>query len=190
VEFRGKVPAKHSFSQFPLQIGEWSGTRETMEQAFIDELDLSDYVIVNYRNKQNNAINFYTAYYESQQKGESIHSPETCLPGSGWKFGKEEEVSFKTKNGGAMRVNRVFMEKDGEKQLAYFWFPQRGRVLTKLYQLKLYNFWDALTRQRTDGALIRVITPIGSTEKPEDAELRIRDFLNDTIPILSSFIPN
>jgi hypothetical protein len=23
---------------------------------------------------------------ESQRKGESIHSPETCLPGSGWEF--------------------------------------------------------------------------------------------------------
>ncbi len=190
VEFRGKIPIKQSLNQFPLQIGEWSGTREIMEQKFIETLDLSDYVIVNYRDRQNHAINFYTAYYESQQKGESIHSPETCLPGSGWKFSKAEEVAINAKDGRSMRVNRVIMEKDGEKQLSYYWFPMRGRVLTKLYQLKLYNFWDALTRQRTDGALVRVITPIADSEKPEDADARIRGFLNEAIPLLPAFIPD
>ena len=52
------------------------------------------------------------------------------------------------------------MQKDDFKQLSYYWFPQRGRILTNAYQLKLYTFWDALTQQRTDGALVRVITPV------------------------------
>jgi len=190
VEFRGKIPIKQSLSQFPLQVGEWSGTREAMEQKFIDTLDMSDYVIVNYRDRQNHAVNFYTAYYENQQKGESIHSPETCLPGSGWKFSEAEEVVLTAKNSKPMRVNRVIMEKDGQQQLAYYWFPMRGRVLTKLYQLKLYNFWDALTRQRTDGALVRVITPIASSERPADAEMRMQKFLNEAIPLLPAFIPD
>jgi exosortase/archaeosortase family protein len=42
VNFREEVPAKQSFSHFPLQLGEWRGQRETMEQRFIDTLDLSD----------------------------------------------------------------------------------------------------------------------------------------------------
>lgn len=190
VEFREKVPIKQSLDQFPLQVGQWSGVRETMEQQFIDELDFSDYVMVTYRDRQNQTVHFYTAYYENQQKGESIHSPESCLPGSGWKFSRAEEVALAAGNGASLRVNRVVMEKEGERQLAYYWFAQRGRVLTKLYQLKLYNFWDALTRQRTDGALIRVITPIAGSEKPEDAEARIRSFLNEAIPLLPEFIPN
>jgi len=190
VEFREKIPIKQSLDQFPLQVGEWSGTRETMEQQFIDELDFSDYVMVTYRDRQNQTVHFYTAYYENQQKGESIHSPESCLPGSGWKFSRAEEIALAAGNGASLRVNRVVMEKEGERQLAYYWFAQRGRVLTKLYQLKLYNFWDALTRQRTDGALIRVITPIAGSEKPEDADTRLRGFLNEAIPLLPEFIPN
>ena len=190
VEFRGKVPIKQSLNQFPLQVGEWSGTRETMEQQFLVVLDLSDYAIVNYRDPQSHAINFYTAYYATQQKGESIHSPESCLPSSGWKFSQAEEIAIIAKNGSSIRVNRVTMEKDGERQLAYYWFPMRGRVLTKLYQLKIYNFWDALTRQRTDGALVRVITPIVNSERPEDAEARIRGFLNEAVPLLPAFIPD
>jgi len=190
VEFREKIPIKQPLQQFPLQVGEWRGTREAMEHEFVDKLQFSDYVIINYRDRKNHIVNFYTAFYETQQKGESIHSPETCFPMSGWKFNQEEEIAVKAKDGSSIWVNRILMEKNGERQLAYYWFPQRGRVLTKLYQLKIYNFWDALTRQRTDGALVRVTTPIASSEKLEDAEMRIREFLNDAIPRLPSFIPD
>ena len=55
-----------------------------------------------------------------------------------------------------MRVNKAFIEKGAYKQLSYFWFPMRGRVLTNIWQMKWYTFWDALTRQRTDGALAPV----------------------------------
>jgi EpsI family protein len=64
-----------------------------------------------------------------------------------------------------LKVNRAFMEKAVTKQMVYFWFPMRGRILTKLYQVKIANFWDALTRQRTDGALVRIITPIYRDEE-------------------------
>jgi len=190
VEFREKIPIKKSFCQFPLQVGGWSGTGEVMEQEFVHKLQFSDYVIINYRDQKNHFVNFYAVYYETQQKGESIHSPETCFPMSGWRFNQTEEIVIRLKNGTSLRVNRVLMEKDGEQQLAYYWFPQRGRVLTKLYQLKLYNFWDALTRQRTDGALVRVVTPIAGSERSEDADGRIRDFLKDIIPLLYAFIPD
>ena len=39
-----------------------------MEEKFVKELDLSDYVIVDYMNGAR-AVNFYTAYFETQRKG-------------------------------------------------------------------------------------------------------------------------
>ena len=88
-----------------------------------------------------------------------------------------------------MKVNRAFMTKPGAKELVYFWFPQRGRILTNAYQLKIYTFWDALTRQRTDGALVRIITLVYPDEKLEDAEARLQGFTREVLPILSEFIP-
>jgi exosortase D (VPLPA-CTERM-specific) len=168
VEFREKVPISKSFELFPLQVGEWIGTREIMEKRFIDALDLTDYVIVNYRNPSGKQVNFYVAYYESQRKGESIHTPETCLPGSGWLFRKagRVDVAMGDKMAGGFPVNRAVMQKGEQKQVVYYWFSQRGRILTNAYELKLYAFWDALTKQRTDGALVRLITPIYEGEKP------------------------
>ncbi len=88
-----------------------------------------------------------------------------------------------------MPVNRAFMQKSGSKQLTYYWFPQRGRVLTNAYQLKIYAFWDALIRQRTDGALVRVMTPVYESEGLEDAEQRLQKFTREIVPVLSEFLP-
>jgi exosortase D (VPLPA-CTERM-specific) len=191
VNFRERVPIKKSFDAFPLQIGEWVGIRETMEQQYIDELDLSDYVIVDYKNPQGKSVNFYVAYYESQRKGESIHSPATCLLGGGWIFKEAgaQTIDVPVYNKSSMQVNRAFMEKQGQKQLAYYWFLQRGRNLTNPYQLKFFAFWDALIKQRTDGALIRLITPVYESDSLEQAEKRLQNFTRHIVPCLEEYIP-
>jgi len=191
IQFREKVPISRSFDQFPLQVGEWTGTRQSMEQRFVGALDLSDYAIIDYRNRTGEIVNFYVAYYESQRKGESIHTPATCLPGSGWLFREAGATTFSTPgyDGGSMRVNRAYMEKLGSKQLSYYWFPQRGRILSNAYQLKLYAFWDALTRQRTDGALVRLITPVSESEELDRADARLQAFARLIVPVLAEYVP-
>jgi exosortase D (VPLPA-CTERM-specific) len=189
VEFREKIPIKKPLNEFPLKVAEWSGSGESMEEKFIKELDLNDYVIVNYKNAEGKDVNFYTAYYESQRKGESIHSPETCLPAGGWAFNEAGATDIALGSGKSMRVNKAFMEKSGYRQLTYYWFPMRGRVLTNIYQMKWYGFWDALTRQRTDGALVRLITPVYEKEDLKDAEARLQGFMREIVPILDEYIP-
>lgn len=190
VEFREKTPIRKPLDQFPLEIKEWSGKRDTMEQRFIDELDFSDYVIVDYRDQNGKQINFYVAYYESQRKGESIHSPESCLPGTGWEFQQAGATVIQVGGNKSMKVNRAFMTKPGVKEIVYFWFPQRGRILNNAYELKIYAFWDALTRQRTDGALVRIITLVYPDEKMEDAESRLQAFFREITPVLENYLPN
>ena len=153
-------------------------------------LGLNDYSIIDYRNKAGQDINLYVAYLEKQIKGRSIHSPETCLPGNGWVFDNTSTVRLPVKCCGKfLDVNRVIMTKLDGRMLAYFWFPQRGRILTNIFQLKLYNFWDALTLHRTDGALVRVLTPIPEAGSAHDAETRLNKFLGKVLPILDSFLP-
>jgi EpsI family protein len=81
------------------------------------------------------------------------------------------------------------MEKGAYKQLSYFWFPQRDRVLTNAWELKIYNFWDALTRQRTDGALVRLITPVYPGEDVAQAEQRLTAFTQAIVPVLNEYLP-
>ena len=190
IDFRERVPLTKPLSGFPLSVGAWQGSRSAMDQASLDTLKLSDYLLADYSNSRAESVSLYVAYNESQRKGESSHSPASCLPGSGWLFEDSAPAMLPVGPQGAERqVNRAFMVKSGERLLVYYWFPQRGRILTGMAQLKFYTFWDGLTRRRTDGALVRLITPVASDEQPADAERRLTDFARLAVPILTTFFP-
>ena len=189
VEFREAIPMTRSFDTFPMEIGKWQGIPQPMETIIIDALDLTDYIMVDYQDGKGHPINFYVAYYESQRKGESIHSPATCLRGSGWVFGQSGRSDIALGGGATLPVNRAVISKGPFRQISYYWFPMRGRMLTNAFQMKWYNFWDALTRQRTDGALVRVIAPVGEDEKAEKAEARLQGFIREMLPVLETFLP-
>ena len=172
-----------------MKIGGWEGHRQQMEKQIIDALDFSDYIMADYTDDKGRSLNFYVAYYENQRKGESIHSPATCLRGGGWNFQRSGAGEVLLKDGSSLPVNQALIEKAPTRQLSYYWFPSRDRILTNAFQMKWYNFWDALTRQRTDGALVRVITLIYPDEDLETAEKRIRSFIADVQPVLKVFLP-
>jgi exosortase D (VPLPA-CTERM-specific) len=192
VDFREIIPANKSVAQFPLEIGEWKAkNREKIDQKFLDQLDLSEYVMLDYDNSDRRSVNLYMAYYEKQSKGRSIHTPASCLPGHGWRFNQTGTVSISGlyNNSDAGRVNRAVIQYGGSRQIAYYWFAMRGRILRNIYQVKIYNFWDALTMQRTDGALVRLVTPVYEGENLSDADARLQDFLQDIVPVLEEYIP-
>lgn len=191
VDFREKIPIGRPFSQFPLSVGQWEGERQFMDQRFLAALEPSDYTIIDYKNSTGHYVNFYVAYYESQRKGKSIHSPETCFPGSGWVLRNAGEADIQTvgTSGGSKFVNRAVAEMSSNRQLVYYWFPKRGRILTNVFQLKLFTFWDALTKQRSDGALVRLITPVYPNEKLEDAEARLHGFTMQIVPVVEEYLP-
>lgn len=123
-------------------------------------------------------------------KGESIHSPETCLPGSGWVYKKigSGEIRF-PETDKTVQMHRALVQKGNARQLSYFYVSQRGRTLTNAYQLKLFTFLGALTKQRTDGALVRLITPVYESESIDEADERLKKFIYQVEPVLSRFLP-
>lgn len=193
INFYGNTSLKKPLEQFPLKIGDkWLGKRGTMEEIYLKSLDLSSYLYVTYYNSDRIPISLYIAYYENQKKGESIHSPATCLPGSGWSFEQKEKISLplNLQPVKMFKINRALMQKQEQKELVYYWFSQRGRILTNAYQLKIYNVLDSLRKQRTDGALVRLITPVHYFEKVEVAEARLQNFTNNILEILHEHIPD
>jgi EpsI family protein len=70
-----------------------------------------------------------------------------------------------------------------------YWFEQRGRVLTNEYLVKFYLLWDALMKNRTDGALVRLMTTVVPGEGEAGAEARLVAFARTTRPLLTAYIP-
>jgi len=185
-------PDRVAFSEFPLHLGPWTGRSESMEGVYLDQLKLDDYLLADYSDGTANPVNLYLAYYNSQRKGDAVHSPRSCLPGGGWQFRDFGQVTLKgvTIDGHPLRVNRTLIELGTQRQLVYYWFQQRGRVITNEFVVKWYLFLDALTRHRTDGALVRLIIPIPPTSSEADADRRLVDLAGRVAPILTRYIPN
>jgi len=191
LEQREEIIAKRSdFSEFPMELGEWSGKQGSIEQIYLDSLKLDDYIMADYVNNNHN-INFYSAYYASQRTGSSTHSPRACIPGGGWKIDElnQKQLNATLPSGEPLNVNRLLIKKGEHKQIVYYWFQQRGRNMTNEYLVKWYLFWDALTKNRSDGSLVRLTMLIKPGEDLAEADRRLAEFSGLILPKLGKYIP-
>ena len=186
------IPERTSFSTYPLQLGEWNGQTSVLAKKYLDELKLDDYIISDYRNRTGNTVNLYMAYYSSQRSGAAAHSPKSCIPGGGWRINASDVIDIKdvNTNGGSLSVNRLLIKKGEYGQLVYYWFPQRNRIITNEYMVKWYLFWDALTRNRTDGALVRLTTVVSPGEDMREVDARLVALTRQISPFLNEYIPD
>ncbi len=188
-----RIIDRESFASFPSTIGEWQGNHDKLEQIYLDALKLDDHIISDYTRKGDpKRITFYVAYYASQSKGQSAHSPRSCLPGGGWKITDIDQVPVTGVDVATvpLTANRVVIKKGDYTQLVYYWFQGRGRVITNEYMVKWYLFWDALKHNRTDGALVRLTTFIQPGDTIEAADRRIMEFAQQSIPLLDKYVAN
>jgi len=186
------IPDRKLFVDFPLKINGWAGKHEILEQIYIDKLKLTDYALLNYKKDDELPINFYSAYYESQRKESTTHSPRACLPGGGWYVESSNKVALDgiTISSIPLVVNRFVIEKQGVRQLVYYWFKQRDRLLTNEQMIKIYFFIDSIQKQRTDGALIRLTTIIPEGGSIDDADKRLVDFASKIAAVIPEYVPD
>lgn len=186
------VPARHSLLNFPMKVQQWQGSPFPMEKEYIEALRFDDYLLADYRAAAGVPVNFYVAYYGSQRKGQSAHSPRTCIPGGGWEITslRTTEVPANDRGTTLLHVNRLVIQKADVKQIVYYWFKQRDRVLVNEYLVKFFLLWDALAKQRTDGALIRLTAMVQPGHDEEEADRVLIDFTNSVNPLMSRFVPD
>jgi exosortase D (VPLPA-CTERM-specific) len=186
------LPERQDFSSFPMTIDSWRGDEDRLEDIYLRSLKLDDYLIGDYADKMGSVVNLYVAYYASQQAGSAAHSPRSCIPGGGWKIVGVTQVDIPglQVNGQPLSVNRLVIERGEIKQLVYYWFQQRGRVITNEWLVKWYLFQDGLTKHRTDGALVRLTTTIRMGEEWVDGDKRLVNFTGNVVPLLDTYIPN
>lgn len=186
------IPARAGFMEYPLVFGSWTGERQPLEQEYQAALMLDDYLLADFRAPGRQSVNLYVAWYNTQQAGRSAHSPRSCLPGGGWEF---ESFTQRTLEGvrigrHEVHVNRVISRLGMQKYLVYYFFKQRDRVVTNEYAVKWYLFQDALTRRRTDGALVRLTLPLAESDPLDKADADLTAFAAATLPRLAAHLPD
>ena len=194
------VPDREPFALFPSRLDDWQAQASAPLTADVERaLGADDYHSIDLmRAADEPQVGLFMAYYEDQTKG-GIHSPEVCLPGSGWEIAWLERIDIAQEFDPASRaamgmaddflINRAVIQKGESRMMAYYWFAQHGRHTAWDFAAKMWLLWDGLTIGRTDGALIRIITPIGRGESEAEAEARLRDVFAQTVTILPRYVP-
>ncbi len=184
--------ARDPFLVFPRSLGDWRGaTHPDLPRKISEVLAADDYLSMGFEAPGMAApVDIFVAWYRDQGRA-AIHSPEVCIPAGGWEMSGIEARDVTIDAGGqtvVIPVNRAIVQRGLARQLVYYWFDQGGRRLASDYAAKFYLTLDALRTGRTDGALVRFITPIVPGEDIAAAEARLATMIGETLPVLPRFI--
>jgi EpsI family protein len=189
------TPIREPLSQLPLAMGGWRGTVEPgFSEDIVTQLGVDEYILRTYSDKAA-FVGLYVGFYASQRQGDTIHSPLNCLPGAGWVPVDRERTAVPVRSapGGPVRtieVNRFVIQKGLDRQMVFYWYQSRDRVVASEYWGKVYTVVDAIRYNRTDAALVRVTVPIGSEEGArERASAAGVKFVEALFPHLSKHLP-
>lgn len=185
-------PPRTPLSSLPTQLGAWVGEDIGIDQQTLDILGAGEFLNRNYAKpgEPQNWVDLLIAYYPSQKPGDTSHSPNHCLLGAGWTPVQREVVQLSRADGASFPANRaVWVTSKGERELVVHWFQAHDREVASEYLSKYYLVADSIRMNRSDGALVRLITPMSRRETPEAAQARLLGLGSQLIPILNNYIP-
>jgi EpsI family protein len=177
-----------SLRELPYSIGTWSGEERPLAERIVQAVSVSDYTNRVYSDRSSPPVQLYVGYYASQRTGDTIHSPKNCLPGSGWDPIRSGYTTIAVSGDRKIVVNEYVIQQDQDKELVFYWYQARGRIIANEYAGKFWMVADAITRNRTDGALVRLVTPMSDGENK--AHDRLVRFTENVFPYLDQLIPN
>jgi EpsI family protein len=184
-----RITPNKPFSEFPLEIGQWKGKKGELDQQVYNILGVEDYILANYRKTSGEMVNLYVGFYQSQKEGDIIHSPKNCMPGAGWNITDTSiETIHMTDTKKTIKVIKLILQKGAEKQVVLYWFQSRGRIIASEYMQKIWLVIDSITKHRTDGSFVRLISPVTVDEKTTLKVLK--EFADKVYPVLNEHIPS
>jgi EpsI family protein len=185
-------PERAPLAAFPSSLGDWRGAERPISEEIRRVLGADDHLAITFAPPEGGGVvDLFVAYYHKLTEGSGIHSPEVCIPAGGWEVSAWEARTVRLDDAARteLPVNRAVIRKGRSRQLVWYWFEQRGRRITSDYAAKFYNVRDSLLRGRTDGALVRLVTPLAPGESPEAASARLRAVLSLAMPQLGRHLP-
>lgn len=190
-EYLGEVPVQRKeLLEFPKAVGSWTqmGGDQRFDKETLSVLRASDYLMRDYQTSNGRVANLYVGYYASQRDGATYHSPLNCLPGSGWTMNEPGKITVSPAGRPAFVANRYVIQNGDRKELLVYWYQGRGRSVASEYWGKIYTVIDSVRLRRSDGAMVRVMVPIGGSEA--EAIAAATDLAASASSVLPEYIPD
>jgi EpsI family protein len=185
------IPPHLPLSSFPAQLASWDSTQIVQDKKTLEVLGPGDFLERVYQDPDRKLpyVDIFLAYFPSQRTGETPHSPQHCLPGAGWNPDENVRVTLSLPGHGPFPANRYVISKGSERRLVLYWFWAHDRGVASEYWAKFYLVKDAIRMNRSDGSLVRFVTPLFPGETPDAAQQRIFPFTSAVVPLLDDYIP-
>jgi EpsI family protein len=184
-------PQRLPLSSFPEQLVNWPSTEIVQDKRTAEILGPGDFLERRYQDPDGKLpdVDFFLAYFPSQRAGETPHSPQHCLPGSGWNPEENVRVTLSLPGHAPFPANRYVISKADTSELVLYWFWAHDRGVASEYWAKFYLVKDAIQMNRSDGSLVRFVTTMLPGESAEAAEGRILPLASAVVPILDDYVP-
>ncbi len=184
------MPIRKPFDDFPAALGDWQARGGAiLEPGVLDVLKAKDYLMRRYQDRAGRNLWLFIGYWDSQRKGTQPHSPKNCLPGSGWEPLEASQMMVALPGPfSPIPVNRYLIQKEREQQLVFYWYDAQGKAVAGEVAARVEMVKSSILRHRTDGALVRVSSPVyGNVQETSD---RLVKYIQAMYPVLGEFLPD
>ena len=129
-------------------------------------------------------------YFPIQDETRRAAAREFVFPAQGWTQMTEQEVVLPIGAGGAgVRANLVLIEIKQRRYAVLYWYEIGGIATYSDHGYRVRLLYNQLVRGRSDGALIRIASPLESGEDGRAALSRQTEFLRLFYPALLGSLP-
>ncbi len=184
------IPDRENFAGVPDEFEGWEKDIRPIDPTIAEVLGADDSIVINLVSPEGGVYNLYLAYLDAQRDGRSWHSPRQCIPGGGWKITRHDIIRTKSGDGGPFSYNRMIIQNGDYRQLVYYWYDQRGRKVANEFVMKFWLIVDAVFRKRSDGAMVRLITPVSADMRVEEADQQLEGMIARVESFLPAYVPD
>lgn len=170
-------------ANFPMEIGEWSGTEISVSEKDYEILETRNLFVRDYKNKNGDSVYIYVVYSEDNRK--VSHPPEVCFMGSGLTITDKKSTKI-TDN---ITANKLLVEKRDSRELVIYWYKAGNSYTDKYLKQQFTIVLNRMIGKRTSGALIRLSTPLLEEEDEQRGLALLKDFTSQIEPYLDKYLP-
>ncbi len=187
-----QVPLIRPLAEFPAVPGNgWRMVRESpIDEKVQEVLRADDTLSRGYAaDGVPVVVDLFMAYFKSQRYGQKPHSPQNCLPGSGWEPSRIGFLPVKVAGRtDPIEVNRYLVQRGPYKSLVLYWYQSHNRVVASEYTAQVWSVIDAIKTNRSDTSIVRIVVPVDKIDDSQAEEIAIR-LTQAIFPHLEKYFP-
>jgi len=179
---RTAVALKAGLGTLPKDIGAWKreGEWKPAEGGSIAADEEARFI---YRRTSGERVRLYIGYLRYQQVNRGLANALPKLP-----YGRQSIWNVDLDS--VKQLTLVEQASAGATRGAAFWYEVDGVAAADRLEAKQHVLWNALTRGRTNGAVIMVAWDVPSGADARISRERVFDFLRSLVPVLPNYLPS